>query len=40
MMVDVSPALGTDYCVIEELLTDEEREIRYTPRTFCEKEQF
>jgi hypothetical protein len=39
-MVNVSPALSTVYYVIEELLTDEEREIRYTPRTFCEKEQF
>ena len=30
MMVDVSPALGTDYYVIEELSTDEERESRDT----------
>ena len=28
MMVDVSPALATDYYVIEELSTDEERESR------------
>ncbi len=38
MIVDVSPALGTDYYAIEELLTDEEREIRDRVRTFCEKE--
>ncbi len=40
MMVNVSPALGTGSYAIEELLTDEEREIRYTPRVFCEKEAF
>ena len=39
-MVNVSPALSTGYYVIEEILTDEEREIRYTPRAFCEKEAF
>ena len=38
MIVDVSPALGTDYYAIEELLTDEEREIRDRVRAFCEKE--
>ena len=38
MIVDVSPALGIDYYAIEELLTDEEREIRDRVRAFCEKE--
>ena len=38
MIVDVSAALGTDYYAIEELLTDEEREIRDRVRAFCEKE--
>ena len=28
MLADVTRALGTDYYLIEELLTDEEREIR------------
>src|SRR5215207_9911458 len=38
MIVDVSPALGTDYYAIEGLLTDEEREIRDKVRAFCQKE--
>ncbi len=38
MIVDVSAALGMDYYAIEELLTDEEREIRDRVRAFCEKE--
>ncbi len=38
MIVDVSQALGTDYYAIEELLTDEERDIRDRVRAFCEKE--
>lgn len=37
-MVDLSSALGAGYYVVEELLTDEEREIRYRTRAFCEKE--
>ncbi len=37
-MVDVSRALGTDYYVIEELLTDEERKIRERVCASYEKE--
>jgi glutaryl-CoA dehydrogenase len=37
-VVDVSRALGTDYYVIEELLTDEECEIRDRVHALCEEE--
>ncbi len=38
MIVDVSPALGTSYYAVQELLTDEEREILVRVRASCEKE--
>ena len=34
MMVDLFSALGTGYYAVEELLTDEEREIRDRPCAF------
>jgi hypothetical protein len=37
-MVDVPPALGTDYHGVEKLPTDEEREIHDGVSAFCEKE--
>ncbi len=37
-MVDVPPALGTDYHGVEKLPTDEEREIHDGVGAFCEKE--
>ncbi|HEV3398457.1 MAG TPA: acyl-CoA dehydrogenase family protein, partial [Actinomycetes bacterium] len=38
MLADVSRSLGTDYYLIEELLTDEEREIRDRVRAFADRE--
>jgi glutaryl-CoA dehydrogenase len=38
LIADVTRALGTDYYLIEELLTDEEREIRDKVRAFADRE--
>ena len=38
MITDVARSLGTDYYLLEELLTDEEREIRDKVRTFADRE--
>ncbi len=38
MIADISTSLGTDYYLIEELLTDEERQIRDKVREFCDRE--
>ena len=38
MLADVGRSLGTDYYLIEELLTDEEREIRDRVRSFADRE--
>ena len=38
MLADVSQSLGTDYYLIDELLTDEEREIRDKVRSFVDRE--
>ena len=38
MLADVSRSLGTDYYLIDELLTDEEREIRDRVRSFADRE--
>lgn len=38
MIADISTALGTDYYLIEELLSDEERRIRDKVRDFCDRE--
>ena len=37
MIVDAPPPLGTEYYAIEELLADEEREIRDRMRAFCQE---
>jgi glutaryl-CoA dehydrogenase len=36
--IDVQRSLGTDYYLVDELLTDEEREIRDKVRNFCDRE--
>jgi glutaryl-CoA dehydrogenase len=38
LLADVSQSLGTDYYLIDELLTDEEREIRDKVRSFVDRE--
>ena len=38
MLADVGRSLGTDYYLIEELLTDEEKEIRDRVRSFADRE--
>jgi glutaryl-CoA dehydrogenase len=38
LLADVSRALGTDYYLVEELLTDEEKEIRDRVRSFADRE--
>ncbi|GAC1361596.1 MAG: acyl-CoA dehydrogenase family protein [Ktedonobacteraceae bacterium] len=38
MSVDVKPALGTDFYLMDELLTDEERAVRAKVRNFCDSE--
>lgn len=38
MTINVQRSLGTDYYLIDELLTDEEREIRDRVRAFCDQE--
>src|ERR687889_2534900 len=38
LLADVGRSLGTDYFLIEELLTDEEREIRDRVRSFADRE--
>ena len=38
LLADVTRSLGTDYYLIEELLTDEEREIRDKVRSFADRE--
>src|SRR5215204_1086833 len=38
LLADVTRSLGTDYYLIDELLTDEEREIRDRVRSFADKE--
>jgi glutaryl-CoA dehydrogenase len=38
LLADVSRSLGTDYYLIEELLTDEEKEIRDRVRSFADEE--
>jgi glutaryl-CoA dehydrogenase len=38
LLTDVTKSLGTDYYLIEEFLTDEEREIRDKVRTFADQE--
>jgi hypothetical protein len=37
MIVDAPPPLGKEYYAIEELLADEEREIRDRMRAFCQE---
>lgn len=38
MIADVHTSLGTDFYLLDELLTDEEREIRDKVRAFCDRE--
>ncbi len=38
MSLDVAPAQGTDYYLMDELLTDQERRIRDNVRVFCDAE--
>lgn len=38
MIADVHTSLGTDFYLLDELLTDEEREIRDRVRDFCDRE--
>jgi glutaryl-CoA dehydrogenase len=38
LLADVTRSLGTDYYLLEELLTDEEREIRDRVRAFADRE--
>ena len=38
MLADVTQSLGTDYYLLEELLTDEEREVRDRVRSFADRE--
>ncbi|MDQ3736182.1 MAG: acyl-CoA dehydrogenase family protein [Actinomycetota bacterium] len=38
MVADVTRSLGTDYYLVEELLTDEEREVRDKVRAFADRE--
>ncbi|MBA2682350.1 MAG: acyl-CoA dehydrogenase family protein, partial [Ktedonobacteraceae bacterium] len=38
MSIDVKPALGTDYYLMDELLTDEERAVRDRVHDFCDRE--
>ncbi len=38
MIADVSSSLGTDFYLLDELLTDEEREYRDRVRAFCDRE--
>src|SRR5579883_2991523 len=38
MSIDVTRSLGTDYYLVDELLTDEERRIRDTVRAFANEE--
>jgi glutaryl-CoA dehydrogenase len=37
-VAEANPSLGTDYYLLDELLTDEEREIRDRVRVFCDRE--
>jgi len=38
MITDVSSSLGTDFYLLDELLTEEEREVRDRVRAFCDRE--
>lgn len=38
LIADVTPSLGTDFYLMDELLTDAERAIRDTVRAFCDRE--
>jgi glutaryl-CoA dehydrogenase len=38
VIADVTKSLGTDFYLLDELLTDEEREVRDKVRTFCDRE--
>jgi alkylation response protein AidB-like acyl-CoA dehydrogenase len=38
LLADVSQSLSTDYYLIDELLTDEEKEIRDRVRSFADRE--
>ena len=38
LLTDISRSLGTDYYLLEELLTDEEREVRDRVRAFADAE--
>ena len=38
LVADVTRSLGTDYYLLDELLTDEEREIRNRVRAFADRE--
>ena len=38
LLTDITRSLGTDYYLLEELLTDEEKEIRYRVRSFADRE--
>ena len=38
LLTDITRSLGTDYYLLEELLTDEEKEIRYRARSFADRE--
>ncbi len=38
MIADTAPSLGTDYYLMDDLLTDEERAVRDKVRAFCDRE--
>ena len=38
LLADVTRSLGTDYYLLDELLTDEEREVRDRVRAFADRE--
>ncbi|MGH3147358.1 MAG: acyl-CoA dehydrogenase family protein, partial [Rubrobacter sp.] len=38
MIADVTRSLGTDFYLLDELLTEEEREVRDRVRSFCDRE--
>ena len=38
MSIDVKPALGVDYYLMDELLTDQERAVRDKVHDFCDRE--
>ena len=38
MIAETAPSLGTDYYLMDDLLTDEERAVRDKVRAFCDRE--